>query len=59
MPTCAANPRNESVDTEIGDYNGAVTADTTDQPTIKMSLNAVVFEDAKFVTANVKDFYLI
>jgi hypothetical protein len=31
---------------------------TADQPTVKLLLNAVVSEDAKFMTADAKDFYL-
>lgn len=40
------------------DYNGPVSAATAALPTIKLLLNAVVSEDASWMTADIKDFYL-
>ena len=40
------------------DYPGNVTAWTAEMSTIKMLVNAAVSEDADFITADIKDFYL-
>jgi hypothetical protein len=40
------------------DYPGAVSSQTAAMTTIKLLLNAVVSEDAEWLTADIKDFYL-
>jgi hypothetical protein len=40
------------------DYTGAVAAATADMQTLKLMLNAVVSEDAEYMTADITDFYL-
>ena len=40
------------------EYMGDVRAATADMPTVKILLNAVVSEDAHWMTADIKDFYL-
>jgi hypothetical protein len=42
----------------VSDYQGDKSALTAGQTTVKLLLNAVVSEDAKFMTADAKDFYL-
>jgi hypothetical protein len=42
----------------ISDYAGDKSAMTADQQTVKLLLNEVVSEDVKFMTADIKDFYL-
>lgn len=42
----------------ITDYTGKTTALTADMTTVKMFLNAAISEDAEFMTADIKDFYL-
>jgi hypothetical protein len=42
----------------ISDFNGARSAQTADMQTVKLLLNAVISEDAHFMTADIKDFYL-
>lgn len=43
---------------DISDYQGPTSARTADMVTIKILLNAVVSEEAKFMTMDIKDFYL-
>ncbi len=42
----------------VSDFNGARSAQTADMQTVKLLLNAVISEDAHFMTADIKDFYL-
>ncbi len=42
----------------VSDFNGARSAQTADMQTVKLLLNAVISEDAQFMTADIKDFYL-
>ena len=42
----------------ISDYNGPKAARTADMTSIKILLNATVSEDAKWMTMDIKDFYL-
>jgi hypothetical protein len=43
---------------DISDYQGPTTAQTADMVSIKILLNTTVSEDAKFMTMDIKDFYL-
>ncbi len=43
---------------DVSDYTGPTAAKTADLVTIKILLNAVVSENAKFMTLDIKDFYL-
>ena len=43
---------------DISDYQGPTAAQTADMVSIKVLLNATVSEGARFITADIKDFYL-
>jgi hypothetical protein len=43
---------------DVTDYSGPTSAQTADMISIKVLLNAVVSEKAKFMTIDIKDFYL-